>query len=147
MNSSSAPARLEPIPDKLFLGKLPRYLLPREKSWSNSPWKISPESYRHYSVVAVHGWDICRVVLRLPGETLDGLAGRRAPKSDMENGWRRREEDCGPAHHWRRWLSINSQSGRGLPVKGLSKLLIPGLRNVAWKNPRRNKRLLLLRRK
>lgn len=77
-----------------------------------------PESYRHYSVVAVHGWDICRVVAGLPGETPDGLAGRRAPKSDMEDGRRRRGEDSGPARHWRRRLSFRIQSGRGLTGKG-----------------------------
>lgn len=41
---------------------------------------MSPESYRHYSVVSVHGRDICRVILRLPGETLDGLAGQESTK-------------------------------------------------------------------
>lgn len=41
---------------------------------------MSPESYRHYSVVTVHGWGIYRVVLQLPGETLDGLAGQESTK-------------------------------------------------------------------
>lgn len=55
---------------------------------------MSPESYRHYSVVSVHGRDICRVVLRLPGETPDGLAGQESTKvghggGEAEAGGRR----------------------------------------------------------
>lgn len=75
---------------------------------------MSPESYRHYSVVTVHGWGICRVVLRLPGETLDGLAGQESTKVGHGGGGRRRGLDSGPVYHWRRWLSISSMSGRVL---------------------------------
>lgn len=82
---------------------------------------MSPESYRHYSVVSVHGRDICRVVLRLPGETLDGLAGQESTKVGHGGG----EAEAEAGRRQGSGLSLAEAAvnqrpgGRVLTVKGL----------------------------
>lgn len=111
---------------------------------------MSPESYRHYSVVAVHGWDICRVVLGLPRRDSRRVCGEESTKV----GHGRREAEAEKNAVGRLLIGGGGcQSAAWVGVawlledcRGGAALLIPGLRNVAWKNPRRNRRLLLLRR-
>lgn len=94
------------------------------------------ELNRHYYVVVFHVWD-GRGVLRLPGETGDGLAGQERNKVVVgEGGGEERRAGKSAAaslekpavNHQAEWADLNC---KGIIVAELS-ALIPGLRLGMW---------------
>lgn len=128
------PPLFPPVPrtqaDKLFgpqHAQLPSRSCPPPRFKSpNLPWKKSPRVKQALLYCRLPWLGGCRVVLRLPGETGDGLAGQESNKVGQGGGGGGGGENGGqtsrPTPCWRSRLSIIGLSGRILTVKGLWRL-------------------------